>query len=243
VNWNRGVYGMFGLVLALLFCQGAERDLLPRASAAAMHFFQAAPAPQDMGLVIVNDSRLPETSPHQTYSVQLLTHGGTPPMQWHLERGSLPPGIQLHPNGLLLGTPQSGGEFNFTVSVRDSSNQNVRKDFVILVHSALELKWKSMAHVDGKRIDGSVEVSNTTPDDIDLTFRVLAVAPNGRGTAIGYQHFLLHKGTSGQEIPLWDTLAPGAYVVHVDAFGIVIPKNLRYHEQLQTPPLQVTVGP
>ena len=60
---------------------------------------------------------------------------------------------------------------------------------------------------------------NTTNDDLDFTFVVLAVADNGRATAIGYQRFPLKKGTVDFEIPFGETLAHGAYVVHVDGVG------------------------
>jgi hypothetical protein len=73
---------------------------------------------------------------------------------------------------------------------------------------------------------------------------VLAVADNGRATAIGYQHFLLRRGTIEKELPFGDTLPSGGYVVHVDAVGEVAPRNLIYRERLQTPaPLQITVAP
>jgi hypothetical protein len=235
MNSSRSIYAVAGVVLALILFHSADRDLFPAATAAQPQ--------QDSGLTIVNDSRLPEASPLQSYEVRLLARGGAAPLRWHLEKGALPPGIALDPNGVLRGAARTGGEFHFTLSLRDSSNQHAQKDFVILVHSALELKWKSLARVDGKRIDGSVEVSNATPDDIDLTFVVLAVAPNGRATAIGYQHFPLRPGTIGQELPFGDTLAPGAYVVHVDAVGEVISKNVIYREHLETHALHVTVGP
>ena len=70
--------------------------------------------------------------------------------------------------------------------------------------------------MNGNRIDGSIKVSNTTGRDFDLTFDVLAVNEIGRATAIGYQHFRLKKNTRDMELPFGDTLAPGAYVVHVD---------------------------
>jgi hypothetical protein len=234
---------MFGMVLALVLCPGANRDLFPRADAAAARVPPGAPQPQSEGFAIINDSRLPDAKLSEFYEVQLLARSGAPPMHWQIEKGTLPPGVALEPSGRLRGVVHSGGDFHFTVSVRDSSNQHARKDFVILVRSAMELKWKNMARVDGNRIDGSVEVSNATPDDIDLTFVVLAVAPNGRATAIGYQHFPLHKGTTGQELPFGDTLPRGAYVVNVDAVGEVIPKKVIYREHLQTHALQVAVGP
>lgn len=245
VNRNRFAHGMGSVVLALALYLSATSSLLAVANAGGAHPLQPPAARQqdEAEFIIVNDSHLPDAYPMGNYEVHLLARGGAPPLHWHLEKGGLPPGINLEENGLIHGAARSGGEFHFTVSVRDSSNQRAQKDFVILVHSALELKWKSMAHVDNNRIDGSVEVSNTTRDDMDLTFIVLAVTPNGRATAIGYQHFPLRKGTMGQELPFGDTLPHGAYVVHIDAVGEVIPKKMIYRQHLQTGPLQVTVGP
>lgn len=72
----------------------------------------------------------------------------------------------------------------------------------------------------------------------------MAIAANGRATAIGYQHFVLVRGTIGKELPFGETLPHGAYVVNVDAVGEVAAKNLIYRERMQTPSaLQVTVGP
>jgi hypothetical protein len=89
-----------------------------------------------------------------------------------------------------------------------------------------------------------VEVSNTTPDDIDLTFIVIAVQGNGRATAIGYQRLVLRRGTIGQELPFGETLHRGGYMVHVDAVGEVAAKNLIYRDRMQTPgALQVSIGP
>jgi hypothetical protein len=120
----------------------------------------------------------------------------------------------------------------------------VQKQFVLKVVAALAINWKAPAHVTGNRIDGTVEVSNTSPDDMDLTFVVMAVAGNGRATAIGYQHFVLKKGTVGMELPFGETLPHGGYVIHVDAVGEVAPKNLIYRDRMETAgPLQVTVGP
>jgi hypothetical protein len=245
MNPNRFRYGIAGAVLLLSFCLSAHSALFPAAVAGAAYAPQppAAQQQEDSSLAIMNESQLPEASPLGGYEVRLVARGGTAPFQWRLEKGALPPGIELEQNGRLHGAARNGGEFHFTASVRDAGDQHAQKEFTILVHSALELKWKTMAHVDGNRIDGGVEVSNATPDDMDLTFIVLAVAPNGRATAIGYQHFPLRRGTIGQELPFGDTLARGTYIVHIDAVGEVIPKNVIYREQLQTRPLTVTTGP
>jgi hypothetical protein len=206
----------------------------------------APSAPQESQLIIQNDSELPDTYPRANYQVRLFAVGGVPALHWQLEKGSLPPGIKLEDDGLLHGAAERTGEFQFSASVRDSGKpqQGVEKRFVIRVRSAFSLNWKSLAHVSGNRIEGSVEVSNNTPDDIDLTFIVLAVAGDGRATAIGYQHFPLRKGTNSKELPFGETLPRGGYVVHVDAVGEVAAKNLIYRERMETPErLQVAVGP
>ncbi len=196
-------------------------------------------------LIIETDAQLPDTYPGARFEFHFVARNGVPPLHWALEKGSIPPGLKLDESGELRGSPERSGEFQFTLSVTDAGKpqQSVQKAFVLRVRSALTLVWKKPAKVNSNRIEGSAEVSNTTPDDIDLTFVVLAVAGNGRATAIGYQHFVLAKGST-KELPFGDTLPNGGYVVHVDAIGEVASKNLIYRTRLQTPgPLQVTVGP
>ena len=204
-------------------------------------------APQDgPSLIIQNESDLPDTYPHATYEVQFRAHGGVPVLHWRLEKGALPQGLRIEDDGLLHGQPERTGEFQFTISVRDGGKptQAVQKAFVLHVRSGLTLNWKTAARVNGNRIEGSVEVSNATPDDMDLTFIVLAVAENGRATAIGYQRFVLRRATVSKELPFGETLPRGGYMVHVDTVGEVGPKNLIYRERLQTPSaLQVTAEP
>jgi hypothetical protein len=197
-------------------------------------------------LVIQNDSDLPETYPRATYEYRFRAHGGVPVLHWRVEKGALPPGMQLDDDGLLHGLPEHTGEFQFTISVRDGGKpqQAVQKGFTLRVRAALVINWKNPAHVNGNRIEGTVDVTNTTGDDMDLTFIVMAVLDNGRATAIGYQHFVLKHGTVKQTLPFGETLSRGDYVVHVDAVGEVVPKNLIYRDRMETPqPLQVTVGP
>lgn len=196
--------------------------------------------------MIQNDSPLPDTYPLANYELRFRVRGGVVPLHWRIEKGTLPQGLKLEEDGLLHGQPERAGEFQFTVSVRDSGQpqQAVQKGFVLRVLSALSLEWKQEARVSGNRIEGSAEVSNTTPDDIDLTFIVLAVPSNGRAVAIGYQHFLLRRGTVKMELPFGETLPRGAYVVHVDAIGEVPSRNVIHRQRLQSSgPLQVTIGP
>jgi hypothetical protein len=132
------------------------------------------------------------------------------------------------------------------VAVRDGGQpqQAWQKAFTIKVVEAITVAWKVPAHVNANRIEGSVDVSNTTVDDMDLTFDVKAVAENGRATEIGYQHFPLKKGTMAMTLPFGESLPYGGYVVYVNVVGEVAKRNAIYRERMQTnAPLQVLVGP
>lgn len=227
----------------ILICSWALGNAVAQGQGAAA---QPTPDQSESELVIQNDPLLPETYPHANYEVLFRARGGVPELHWRVEKGDLPPGMKLEEHGLLHGQPEHAGEFHFTIAVRDSSQpqQGVQKEFTLRVLAALTLRWKLEAHVNGNRIEGSAEVSNTTPDEIDLTFIVLAVPANGRAVAIGYQHFPLKRGTLDMELPFGETLPRGGYVVHVDAIGEVPPRNVIYRERMQTPSaLQVNVGP
>jgi hypothetical protein len=207
---------------------------------------QSADAKPEDGLVIEPEG-LPATYPHGAYQVNFHARGNyVPVLRWKVERGALPPGMRLEENGELRGEAERAGEFQFVVAVRDGGKpqQAVQKEYVIKVVEAITLVWKVPAHVNVNRIEGSVEVSNTTADDMDLTFDVKAVAENGRATEIGYQHFALTKGTVGMTLPFGETLPHGAYLVRVDVTGEVAKRQAIYKTALQTPgPLQVVPGP
>ncbi len=207
---------------------------------------KAADADTNEGLVM-EPEELPQTYPHGEYHVQFQARGNyVPVLQWKVQSGTLPPGIKLEENGLLHGSAERAGEFQFAVSVRDGGQprQAVQHGYVIKVVDAITVAWKNPPRVVGSRIGGSVEVSNAAADDVDLTFDVKAVAENGRATEIGYQHFPLKRGTIGMVLPFGENLPHGAYTVNVTVVGEVARRNAIYRQMLQTPaPLQVTLGP
>ena len=237
-------------VLAMIMGAGARgqgvqaRPSSDQSASPAQASTGQAASPQ--GLVI-EPEELPGTYPQGTYQVRLHARGNyVPVLRWKLERGALPQGIKLEDDGTLHGQAQRAGEFQFTVSVRDGGQpqQAVQKQFTIKVVEAIAVAWKVPAHVNVSRIEGSVEVSNSTADDMNLTFDVKAVAENGRATEIGYQHYVLTKGTIGMALPFGETLPHGAYVVYVNVVGEVPQRNAIYRQQLQTArALQVVPGP
>lgn len=203
--------------------------------------------PDKVGGLVIEPEELPETHPREPYEVKLYGRGDyVPTLFWRLASGVLPPGITLSDDGELRGAAERAGEFQFVVEARDGGKpqQGAQRTYVIKVVEGIRVEWKVPAHVTANRIDGSVAVTNTTRDDLDLTFDVKAVAENGRATEIGYQHFLLKKGTVGMVLPFGDTLPHGAYGVYVNVVGEMAKRNLIYRQRMQTAAaLQVVVGP
>jgi hypothetical protein len=226
-------------------CQLASLNASTQPSGAPWQAQQATGAAQDGTRLVIDTVSLPGTYPRATYLVRLQARGGTLPYHWKVEKGDLPPGLKLEDDGTLQGSPQRLGEYRFTISVTDNSRPAlaVQREFTLNVVAALLMQWKKPARVTGNRIEGSVDVSNTTAEDFDFTFVVLAVNESGRATAIGYQRFPLKKGTTDFEIPFGETVARGSYTVHVDGVGEVADKNQIHRARLQTQTLQVTLGP
>ena len=206
--------------------------------------YAAQEATEEVTLALA-PATLPKASPKHPYRYQFVVEGGTAPARFTIAKGVLPAGMKLSPEGELSGSPAILGDYRFSVSVRDSSRppQMVSREFVLHVVTPLLLKWSKHVQITGHRADGLVAVSNSTEDDFDFTFIVLAVNEYGRAFAIGYQHFSLKSGTDEFEIPFGDTLPHGTYVVHVDGVAEIPAKDRIYRARLQSKRLEVTAGP
>ncbi len=76
----------------------------------------ASPGPLD-----ITTTSLPAGALNVAYSATLTANGGVPPYTWSLIGGSLPPGLNLNPNGVISGLPTATGSYSFTVQVVDSN--------------------------------------------------------------------------------------------------------------------------
>ena len=229
----------------MLACR-LNRLLATLLAVAALACAAAGQQAADPTRLALDPASLPTASPRHPYRYQFQAHGGIPPMKYYLAEGSLPTGMKLGEDGLLSGTAPAIGTFPFKVGVTDSGTpqQKAIQTFSLKVVPPMLMEWKRYARVSNNRIDGAVAVSNSTEDDFDLTFVVLAVAEDGRATAIGYQHFPLKSGVDSLEIPFGETLPRGSYLVHVDAVAEVAEKDQIYRARLQTKEkLAITVGP
>jgi hypothetical protein len=196
--------------------------------------------------LVIGTTSLPKAFLRRPFESRLEAQGALAPYVWKVSGGALPPGLTLTEAGVLNGTPTEAGRFHFVITVVDSSRpaQERTVELSLDVLPSLLAEWKVPPHVNGERIEGIVKVSNNTEDDFDLTFILLAVSESGRATALGYQHFVLRKGTDSLEIPFGDNLPRGSYQIHADVVGEVAPKDTIYRARLVTREnLQVQTGP
>jgi len=192
------------------------------------------------------DQTLPPIVSGVEFHTLLHATGGAPPYVWSIASGELPEGITLTPEGLLHGHPTKSGTFSVVLKVEDSGHpaHTINKEFKVIIAASLLLEWNQPPKVHDNRIDGSVQVSNGSPDTFDLTVVIVAVAENGRATAIGYEHFPLKPSVTATQIPFGNTLPHGGYVIHADAIAEIPARNAILRQRLQTPqPLQVVEGP
>lgn len=193
-------------------------------------------------LLVLEDLSLPRAILRQPYQAEFRAGGGTLPLKWELIEGELPAGLNLEAtSGRLAGTPSRAGAFRFRVRVNDAGDppQTGAREFRVNAVAALEVKWKRLPRVDAGGIFGSVQVTNGTEDDFDLTLIVVAVNDYGKAFALGYQHFTLEKDIETPEIPFGFSLPRGDYVVHVDVVAEIPAKNAIHRSRRQQGPLRV----
>ena len=206
----------------------------------------AAQGPTPVPPLAIVDELLPEFDTGVDFHLLLHATGGLPSYVWSVESGDLPDGINLSPEGFLSGRPSKLGSFQFVIRVEDSGHpaHTRSKEFHVEVAAPLLLEWLEPPKVQDDRIDGSVQVSNGSKENFDLTVVIVAVADNGRATAIGYQHFDLKPGALNLKIPFGSSLPHGGYTIHADAIAEIPKRNAIIRQRLQTPqPLQVIQGP
>jgi Putative Ig domain len=188
-------------------------------------------------------SSLPNASIGRPYSAPIVVTGGTPPLEWKLIQGRLPPGISLQStSGILSGSPTAPGNYNFTVTVFDTTPKTITANFTIRVEDYLVVRWKTGPTLSSNVVSGTVEVANNSRDIYDQTVIIVAVNEIGKAFALGYQHFDLPP--QGQQvIPYSSSLPNGYYVVNVDAVAEIKAANVIRRDRLQTQqPIRVNVN-
>lgn len=71
--------------------------------------------------VVVDPVTIPGATAGNAYNSDYTASGGTAPYSFVILSGALPAGMDLHPEGHLIGTPRQTGFFNFTVQATDAN--------------------------------------------------------------------------------------------------------------------------
>jgi len=93
---------------------------------------------ESYGMNIVT-TELPPAEIGDYYETTVEARGGTPPYQFGVISGSLPPGLLLNgATGIISGTPDSLGQYSFTIRCSDSSSpiKNDTQDLILTVQDA-----------------------------------------------------------------------------------------------------------
>ena len=86
--------------------------------------------------ISINPSTLPSGKVNITYPDQtLVAFGGTAPYSWSISSGSLPNGLSLGSGGIISGTPDTYGTFDFTITATDGTGKSGSQVFSIVISS------------------------------------------------------------------------------------------------------------
>ncbi|MBF0406890.1 MAG: putative Ig domain-containing protein [Candidatus Riflebacteria bacterium] len=88
---------------------------------------------QNQVAMVLMKTTLPESISGQSYSNPFTVIGGVPPFSFRIASGTLPDGITLLDSGVLSGIPLSGGKYNISINVTDSSGLSDYEDFELSV--------------------------------------------------------------------------------------------------------------
>ena len=86
-------------------------------------------------LVLTNTGQLTAGRVGVSYAIGVFADGGTPPYNWSLAAGQLPPGLSLQRSpGRITGTPTTAGAFTFTLRAADQGGQQATGQYSITVN-------------------------------------------------------------------------------------------------------------
>ena len=86
------------------------------------------------GMSIVNTAFAPATV-GVAYNQTIDVRGGTPPYNFSLTTGNLPPGLNFDPaSGTISGTPQSTNSTGITIQVQDSAGDTLQRSYTLNVY-------------------------------------------------------------------------------------------------------------
>ncbi len=81
----------------------------------------------------ITTTTLPDGQVDATYSASLAATGGAAPLTFSLTGGQLPPGLTLHSEGTITGSPTAGGPYQFTITASDANAVTDQQQLTITI--------------------------------------------------------------------------------------------------------------
>jgi hypothetical protein len=115
-------------------------------------------------ITLTQPSPLPDANKGVAFNHTLAASGGAAPYSFDLTSGALPPGLSLSGTGLISGTPDAGGTYNFTVRARDANLCENSKAYsiTVLAISVGNLVWND------ENQNGTFDVGESGIDGVSL---------------------------------------------------------------------------
>jgi hypothetical protein len=96
-------------------------------------------------LTITTASPLPDGEVNVAYNQTIASAGGTPPVTWSVQSGSLPAGLSLNAStGAITGPPTAQGTANFTIAATDQANVTATKSMQLTIRAAVSIGTNSL---------------------------------------------------------------------------------------------------
>jgi len=116
----------------------------------------------------ISSNSLPDGVLDVAYNAQ-ISAAGSRPLTWSVSAGELPTGIELSSTGLLSGTPTEKGEFTFTITIQNSTNETDSKEFTINIIDQPEILTTEITGYLGYYLSEKIELSNGSASSWSIT--------------------------------------------------------------------------
>jgi hypothetical protein len=119
--------------------------------------------PSALGLGFADEALLPPTGMvGKPYSHRLNGRAGSPPYNFKIDSGKLPPGVTLSTNGLISGTPTASGNYKIWANLADSWGKHSERQISITIFEAQPPRPTAKLEKPGWKLTWHDEFEGTT---------------------------------------------------------------------------------
>jgi hypothetical protein len=171
---NGGQWNALG-VYELGFGTGAEIEVRAHRGALVIDAFRLEFMGHDLPELTIETAALPIGQDRTPYHAA-VTALGTPPYRWSIASGELPGGLTLNATtGEILGTPKTGGRYEFILEVVDAHGRRSARDLSIdVVRSSEQLSTSGTLESPGE-----IQSFSASGADLSELVAILASTPEG----------------------------------------------------------------